>query len=234
MSAAAQPGEDPLLRGFYTMAEAARVLRMANPQRVRRWVTGSLDREPVIARDYEPGPHGQDVSFLDLMEIRFVEYFRHKGLSLQYLRRVAVRLRERTGSRHPFALSRAVYYTDRRRVFEEEAGQRFAEVLSGQLEMYETIEQSLARGVSFDPATSLASAWQPFPTTFPAVVLDPRLAFGQPVVARSGVPTRVLAQQYKAEGANPDRVAAAWNLDPAEVEEAAAFEDRLSRENSNG
>ncbi|HEV2100295.1 MAG TPA: hypothetical protein VGR45_15420 [Stellaceae bacterium] len=61
---------DPLLQGFYTGPEAARLLRIRNPQRIYRW----LGREnPVIARDFEPVDGSQELSFWDLFEVRFVE-----------------------------------------------------------------------------------------------------------------------------------------------------------------
>ena len=62
MGVAGQP-TDPLLQGFYTVPEAARLLRIGNTQRIYRW----LGREnPVIARDFEPLEGSQELSFWDL------------------------------------------------------------------------------------------------------------------------------------------------------------------------
>ena len=180
MGVAGQP-TDPLLQGFYTVPEAARLLRIGNTQRIYRW----LGREnPVIARDFEPLEGSQELSFWDLFEVRFVETFRAQGLSLQYLRKVAARARDEFKTRHPFALSTARYLTDRKRIFEvtaEEAGEKTIAMFSSQYEMYDVIEQILAKGVEFNPKSLLAEEWPPI-ADCPRVIINPRYAYGQPVV----------------------------------------------------
>jgi hypothetical protein len=61
---------DPLLAGFFTLRDAARLLKMDNTQRIRAWLTGWGESKsgPVIDPDFD----GRVVSFLDLMEARFV------------------------------------------------------------------------------------------------------------------------------------------------------------------
>lgn len=53
---------DPLLQGFYTVPEAARLLRIGNPRRIYRWIGRD---NPVLARDYEPLGGSQELSFWD-------------------------------------------------------------------------------------------------------------------------------------------------------------------------
>jgi hypothetical protein len=93
---------DPLLGGFYTVSEAARLLRIGNKQRIYRWISRD---NAVLARDYEPVGGSQELSFWDLFEVRFVETFRAQGLSLQYLRKVATKARAEFRVTHPFAAS---------------------------------------------------------------------------------------------------------------------------------
>jgi hypothetical protein len=159
---AAEPHPDPLLGGFYTVREAARLLRIENKQRIYRWLTSD---DAVLARDYEPVTGSQELSFWDLFEVRFVETFRAQGLSLQFIRKVATKARAEFKTQHPFALSGSKYLTDRKRIFRlvaEETGEKTHDVLSGQYEMYETIERLLEKGVEFNPKTLLAQEWPPY------------------------------------------------------------------------
>ncbi len=150
---------DPLLGGFYTMKEAARLLRIDNRQRIYLWLRplegeNKPGRGAVIERDYQPLQNMHELSFWDLIEVRFVHHFRRQGLSLQYLRRVAEIARRKFKVQHPFALSNAEYVTDRKKIFElvaAEQGERVQELLTGQYEMYAAIETALAKGVAFDP-----------------------------------------------------------------------------------
>ncbi|MCH8239817.1 MAG: helix-turn-helix domain-containing protein [Proteobacteria bacterium] len=223
---------DPLLGGFYTVGEAARLLRIDNRQRIYRWLRSGDDAcEAVIARDYDPISKSQELSFWDLIEIRFVEHFRSQGLSLQYLRKVAEVARKKFKTLHPFALSNAEYLTDRRKIFEqfsENEGIRIRELLSGQYEMYDAIETVLAKGVAFDAKTSLAEEWRPLQNDCPNVVVNPRYAYGKPVMGDSRVPTDAIYRQWRAEKGDRKRVAAWWGVSGAEVDEAIEFEIRMA------
>lgn len=221
---------DPLLGGFYTVAQAARLLRVSSTQRVYRWLR-SANGGAVIERDYEPLTRAQEISFWDLIEIRFVEHFRSQGLSLQYLRRVAERARTEFGQKHPFALSVAEYLTNRKKIFiktAENEQRSVREFLSDQYEMYETIEAMFARGISFNPQTLLAEEWRPLDKSCPNVIINPRYAYGQPVIGSQHVPTAALYRQWRAEKGDKTRVANWWRVDPEEVDEAIEFETRLA------
>lgn len=217
---------DPLLGGFYTVAEAARLLRIDNRQRIYRWLRDG--DEAVVKRDYTPIRSIQEVSFWDLFEVRFVEAFRAQGLSLQFLRKVAAKARAEFNTRHPFALADSKYLTDRKRIFRqtaEETGEKTHDVLSGQYEMYEAIERMLAKGVEFNPKTMLAQEWSPY-AECPNVVINPRYAYGHPVIGDRRVPTTALYRLWLAEK-NFDRVASWFGVTTANVREAVEFEVRL-------
>jgi hypothetical protein len=178
--------QDPLLGGFYTVAEAARLLRIDDKQRIYRWLA-DID-EPVVKRDYKPVGRSQELSFWDLFEVRFVETFRAKNVSLQFLRKVAAKARTELKTKHPFALNGTQYLTDRKRIFRqiaEETGETTHDVMSGQYEMYEAIERVLAKGVEFNPDTLLAEEWAPY-SECPHVIINPRFAYGHPVIGDIG------------------------------------------------
>jgi uncharacterized protein (DUF433 family) len=220
---------DPLLRGFYTVSDAARLLGIARKDRIRRWLGPANDsaRPPVVLRDYPPDGGPQELSFLDLIEVRFVEHFRKVGFSLQSLRNAAQHAREEFKTQHPFALSNVEYMTDRKRILRkiaEEDGLRIQDMHTGQFAFYDIIEQSIAKNLTFDPNTCLAREWRPHPTTCPDVVINPRFGFGQPTIGSQKIPTAALVRQVRAEEGDIGRVAAWWGVEPEIVTQAVEFE----------
>jgi hypothetical protein len=225
---------DPIAGGFYTVREAARLLQMDSAQRVRGWLTGYKTNRvgPIIKRQYTPLAGIQEVGFLDLMEIRFIEHFRRQNISLQSLRVAAKNARKELHQDHPFATSNVKFMTDRKEVFLQTAkatGDKFLlNLMTNQIEIYEAFEQLLAEGVSFDPKTGIANRWHPLQGDCPNVIVDPRIAFGQPVIAPGFVPTKALYALWKAESGNAKGVATWFHVDEAAVNESVKFEMRLA------
>ena len=96
----------PLGVGYYSRAEAARLLSMT-PSRVRRWVSGYTywlvrsddDRErraqgPVVKTDLPLVDQAMALSFVELMELRVVKAFLERGISLQRVRKAAALARD--------------------------------------------------------------------------------------------------------------------------------------------
>lgn len=233
MSAAAK-ATDQLAGGFYTVNEAARILQIENGRRVYGWLAGhaGVKAAAVITRDYEPLGGAQELSFSDLMEIRFINHFRKQGVPLQTLRKIADKARKDLNQRHPFALSPVKFMTDRKRVFSqvvsETGDKRTLDILGDQYEMYEIIETILAKYVAFHPITGLAENFKPLGGECPNVIVDPRFAYGQPVISVRRIPTAAIYRQLRAERGDVRRVAQWYKVAPAEVEEAAEFETRLA------
>jgi uncharacterized protein (DUF433 family) len=86
----------------------------------------------------------------------------------------------------------------------------------------------LAKGLTFDPKTHLVGSWQPFPSEFPDIVVDPRFSYGQPVIEPRCVPTAALLRSWKAERGNIGRVAEWFGVSNDNVDEAIQFEARLA------
>ena len=59
------------------------------------------------------------------------------------------------------------------------------------------------------------------------VVLDPRKNFGQPTIVSEGVPTKVLAESFKANG-SVEEVARWYEMKPEFIEEAVEYERSLA------
>jgi len=223
---------DGLAGGFYTSRQAARLLRISSVRRVQGWVFGYANAAgPVLAGDYAADTSGRVLSFWDLIEVRFLEYFRATGIPLQTLRKIAVKARGDLGVRHPFAIHNTRFISDRKTIFQRVASDAGDEttlnMANSQYEMYEAIEQSLAKDVVFDPTSGLARQFRPVPE-LANVYVHPRFAFGHPVIGAKGIPTAALTRMWKAEDGNSARVAKAFDIDTADVEEAVAFEHALA------
>jgi uncharacterized protein (DUF433 family) len=217
--------DDPLFAGFYSLTEAAHLLGMPNNRRLQAWLDGwrNSSAGPIINRDFPDGA----VSFLDLMELRFVDHFTRQGVALQTLRKAAARARQEWGVQHPLALSKLKYLTDRRKIFvqvaQEEGDKRTWDMATNQYEMWAAIEGVIAKGVEFSPGNELARLWHPRPDC-PNVVIDPRVSFGRPSIGEQGVPTVALFRQWRAEGGNRERVASWFHVKAEEVDQAVEFE----------
>lgn len=221
----AKEKNDPLSAGFFTPKLAAALVGIPT-RKIYGWVNGyrNSNAPAVIDRDFKGY---SAISFLDLMELRFVEYFRSQGVSMQTIRLSANRLRKDWKVSHPFALSKARYLTDRRKIFaqiaKDQGDKKTWDLASGQHEIWEAIEAEIAKGVEFDPASLLASAWRPSAN----IVIDPRMAFGRPVVESCGIPTSAMFSHWLAEG-RKSAVARWFRVAERDVEAAISFELQLA------
>jgi uncharacterized protein (DUF433 family) len=213
---------DPLLTGFYSVSDAARLIGGVSNRKINGWLDG-WRKNPVLSRDFE---NSKTLSFLDLIEVRFVDFFRKQGVSMPTLERAAQRLRSEWSTEHPFALSNAKFVTDRRRIFAQiadEGGDKVTyDAASGQHEMWEAMEATINKGVVFDPASALAEKWTPR-ADYPTIVVDPKIAFGKPVVENTSVPTAAIFRLWRAEDSFT-RVADAYKLSEQNIRNAVHFE----------
>ena len=220
---------DPLLAGFYTSSDAVRLLRIANTAKVRGWLNGWQNSAsgPIIRRDFDDG---RTISFLDLMELKFVETF-SQHVSAMTLRKAAQAARLEWKTTHPFAMNGPKYVTDRRRIIAQAAAAEgdtaSYDMATGQLEMWSVIEASVVKGVVFDPKSQLARAWRPSEVEFPEIIVDPRAAFGQPSLDEFGIPTATLFRAWKAEG-SIGSVARWFRVPDSSVASAVNFEISLA------
>lgn len=219
-------GAHLLGRGVYTLPQAARLIR-ASPVKMRRWLFGAPNQRAVIDHDYQPIEGAYSLSFLDLIEARFIRAFRDTGVTLQHLRKVADKARLDLDTAHPFASARFV--TDGRRIILEEIDPngraRLVDYLANQITFEQFIRRSILAGVSFN-ARDLAQSWRPDDRT-PAIIIDPRRSFGAPIIDRTGTPTETIVRSVRAEG-DPEKTATLFELTGDEVSQASRFEARLA------
>ena len=231
---------NPLARGFYSVRDAARLIENARAQRIYGWLKGYPDREigPLLSRDYRPINDRQELSFLDLIEVRFVEHFRAHEVKLRTLRRAAERLRKEFDTPHPFATDQVHLEADKADVFlvvmresaKEERDRALLSLTTDNYVIEDIIKRNLVPGITFDRKSHIARKWTPRPLKFPHIIIDPNVAYGQPVVP-SGIPTSTLLASWEAEG-NYDDVAFWHNVKTSEVRQAVEFEQYLDEQQS--
>ena len=220
---------DPRDQAAYTLAEAARYLKLPAAT-LRSWVAGrpypkaeSVGRfQPLI---HPPSRQSSILSFWNLIEAHVLRSLRtDHGVSIRALRQ-ALAFAERTLQIERLLLRRELR-TDAGRVFLDRYGELIDLSASGQLAMRQLLEEHLKR-VEWDE-------WQfpvrlyPFvstegPSSERSIAIDPKIAFGRPIVIRAGVSTAAIAERIDAKE-TVDELAADYGLSVTEIEQAVLFE----------
>ena len=185
--------------GVYSAAQAAK-LAHTRPLYVRRWLGGYNGHPPLWSPQLPREDGDLRLGFLDLMELRFVREFRRHGVSLQHIRRVIIKAQELIRTSHP--LTTKTFKTDGRDILAEIAHETgdtgLLNLRNEQWGFAAAIEPSIVADVVFSD-DEWAQQWWPLGRDR-NVVIDPRREFGQPILAREGVPTRMVALVARAEG----------------------------------
>jgi uncharacterized protein (DUF433 family) len=220
--------------GIYTVPEAARMTRLS-AGRIRRWLCGykfqvGKDQHaspPVWLGDLPILRDTLALSFNDLIEARFVDYFLRQGVSWTMLRRAAADAAEIVGSTHPF--STRMFRTDGKRIFaefaEKSGGKKILELVKLQYNISTVVAPFLYEGLEFTEKRMHPVRW--FPTASKRIVIDPAIAFGQPTLNPEGVPTSIVARAFGAEG-SVARVARWYDVSQKAVEDAVEYEKNLA------
>ena len=214
--------------GFYTVQQASRLLHIP-PVNIRRWLGGYTFRdshsmplwEPQLARN---GNH-IELGFRDLIELRFVQSFLDAGLGLLTIRNCLAYEREAVNDDRPFSTRR--FRTDGRTIFLESAKRAGeADVLNLRNRQYE-LKQLIERSFKdLDVSANAVVRWRPLRGK-QSVVIDPARSFGQPIAAKSGVPTQVLAEAAEAEE-SLEQVSELYEISLGALKDALAFEASLA------
>jgi len=217
---------------MYTPADASRLVGLTS-SRVHRWLNGYQflvgqpskrrvrRQSPVVKRDENDSVL---VSFLDLMELRFISAFLDHGISLQKVRRALTEASNLYPGHHPFA--RRIFYTDGREIYvraTEGKKINLLQLCSGGQWVIPEIILEYANQMDFSPATEFAERWYPLGRTG-HVVVDPRLAYGAPVIVGRTVKTENIFDLFIAQGKQSKSVVAWYGLTDDEVEAAVRFE----------
>lgn len=219
----------PLSQGIYTVTEAARLLELS-AARLRAWVSGSdLRSGPIIPSDLKPIDHQVALSFVNLVEVKFIHAFSKYGVKVRSIRRMADEAKRLLKHPHPFATD-MIFRTDGQRIFIEMAeatgDPQLYDLRGKNWGMYSILMDALKSDLIFGPS-GLATGWYPRKDTAPSVVVHPKIAFGQPALQESGVPAQAIYDAFSAEGEDIEGVARWFDIPKAEVVQAVNFQMRL-------
>lgn len=165
------------------------------------------------------------LSYLQLVEAAFVADFRRLGVRLDSLRLAHAYLRKTFEVEYPFA--QLDVRTDGVAVLaeyvEHEAGRPLRRLVAadrgGQLVWPEAIR---IRFDQFDYERRLAVRWHPRGRANP-ILVDPRIAFGAPIVAETGVATWLIRERYEA-GEELAEIEEDFGVTREQITAALAFE----------
>ena len=239
------PEPDALGRGVYSATEGLRLLNFSRPgaapsdrisrNTVARWLRGyehggdadqtARHSPPLWKPDYVNDDDMIEISFRDLIELRFVKAFRDLGLSLVAIRECYQRAAEEVHDARPFSTQR--FRTDGKTIFLEiTEGLKEGKLidLRRRQNVFKTIVEPSLRDLEFEAST--VARWFPLGINKRAVLIDPARSFGQPIVS-VGVPTEILARAVKVEG-SIEAVAALYDVPKGDVRSAVDFERRLA------
>jgi uncharacterized protein (DUF433 family) len=220
-------------KGIYSVPDAAR-LTAIDVRSISRWAKGYhyplrgrvRERPPVFRADFERLAGRYALSFLDLMELRFVKVLREHGLSFHKVRSAANRAAEMLNTHHPFASYR--FFTDRKTIFlriaKEQNDPELLDIVKRQYGIERIISPLLLDDVEF--AEDFPSRWYPAGKGR-GVIMDPGFSFGQPIVAQCHIRTSVLYASFLAEG-SIEKAAKWYEVDSSAVKQAVDFESRLA------
>ncbi|MEX2554099.1 MAG: DUF433 domain-containing protein [Actinomycetota bacterium] len=213
----------------YTLADAARYVRLPRAT-LRSWVLGRQYHTAGGVGHFRPlirPASGQPplLSFRNLIEAHVLRSLRtDHGVSVKALRSsIAYAERELGIDR---LLLRPELRTGAASVFLDRYGELIELSASGQLAMRLLFEEHLKR-VEWD-STKFPVRLYPFlvagaPSEERPIAIDPRIAFGRPVVLRKGITTSAIAERIDA-GETVGEVAADYELDQPEIEQAVLYE----------
>ena len=224
-------GRDPRFMPAYSLPEAAHYLALPSAT-LRSWVLGrdypvgaaKRTSAPLIAL---PDKEQAYLSFVNLVEAHVLRAIRktHR-LSMQKVRTALRVLGKIAPSEHP--LAHESFSTNGADLFVEKYGHLINLSRGGQLALREALEAYLTRIVR--DQKGLAIQLFPFVHSDSAneprlVSVDPRVSFGRPVVAGTGIATAVVAGRFNA-GDSLDDIASDYDVAPNLIEAAVVYESR--------
>jgi len=226
-------GLDPREIPAYRFSDAASYLGIPTTT-LRSWVKGMTYShegskgffKPVFSL---PDSKASLLSYLNLVEAFVLSGLRREHrIDLSKIRVAIKTLQREFKSKHPLADHE--FQTNGVDLFVSRYGQLVNVGRDGQLAMRSILEDYLTR-VEHDP-TGRAACLYPFirltGTEQPrSVVINPYVSFGKPVIAGTGLPTRVVAERFKAGDSVP-QIAADYGRKEEEIDDAIRYELRIA------
>jgi uncharacterized protein (DUF433 family) len=220
---------DPAGAPAYSLAEAAHFIKLPVAT-LRSWVVGRPYPTKGGTRGFKPliepaRRKPPQLSFQNLVEAHVLRSLRTEhGVSLKDVRKALAFAEDRL--RIDRLLLDRRLCADAGRLFLDEYGKLIELSASGQLAMRTVFEQHLRR-IDWSDA-GLVARLHPFLASSAAIdarpiAIDPKIAFGRPIVSRKSISTRAIADRLDA-GESVEDLADDYELQPEEIEQAVLYE----------
>lgn len=198
---------DIRLSPLYTIKEASWFLGMPSTT-FRYWARGRGSSKALITVDPKAPRRHAVVPFIGLAEGLVVSIFRrHRGIKMQYLRRVLAVLEKEMGVDHALA-SRRLYSHGEAILFDYSPRDRetrdLVEVLTKN-RVFEKVAQDYLKLITFGADDYASRLILPI-TKRPVIEIDPKRAFGQPLFVKGGARMEDVLARFRA-GEDLDEVA---------------------------
>ncbi len=224
--------ENLLGLGIYSVSEAARLTHVSQ-WRIRRWLSGYSFMSKEVRHSSPPVWQGDiprigvstALSFRDLLEIRAIDAFLRAGVSWKALRRAEQLGCQLLDTSHPFSTNRI--RTDGRALFaeiyKEDHELALLDLIRSQHVFLTFIRPYLKNLIFSKDGDPLQ--WWPYQGS-QSIVIDPKRSFGQPIVHKEGVPTRILSCAFSTIRSIA-KVAHWYGVEAMSVEAAIGYERTL-------
>jgi len=221
--------DDPRCLPSYRIPEAAHYLRLPATT-IRSWTLGQKYRTDTKVKVFEAVINIAErnppvLSFINLIEIHVLSAIRRiHNIPLPKVREALMFVRDNMPSQNPLADHQ--FETDGIDLFLEKFGVLINITSQGQTAIRSLLEAHLRRierdgqgiPIKLYPFTRKHEIEEP-----KAIVIDPFISFGRPVLCGTGIATSVIAERYKA-GESIDELADDYGRERSEIEEAIRCE----------
>ncbi len=102
--------QDFVGQGIYTVPEVAKLTKVPSPN-IYNWLyggslsnkeKGAPKRHPTLEHQFNLMNHIANISFKDMIQIKFVDYFRDRGVTLPTIRHASANAAKLLSTTHPF------------------------------------------------------------------------------------------------------------------------------------
>jgi len=209
----------------YAVKDAARYSN-TNPATINDWYYGE---NPILTTKEQ----GKPLSYMQLIEVAFVAFFRRLDISMQRIRKSKDYIAQNFTTEYPFAQYRfktegyhiLMEYLKLEQSPEFDKSNLIVTDSSGQLAWGDIISDKFTE---FEYEHELALRWHPAGKDS-TVIIDPRIAFGAPMV--NSIPTWAIKGRWKA-GETIEEIEDDFSLDKSFIIDGLKFEGIAISDNS--
>jgi uncharacterized protein (DUF433 family) len=219
-------------KGIYTISDIHTITHISL-SKITRWANGytyrlggkQRDVLPIYKKDFDAVDTKKILSFLDLIEILFIDSFERYGFSLQNIRKAADGAARLLDTAHPFA--KKCFFTDGKtiliKIAEKNNIPELLDLLKRQYQMEPIVSQFLLKSLDFDKY-DLAEKWWPLGKKS-GIVVDPKRNFGKPIINDKNIRIDTIYDLYR-RNKNIAEIAEWYELDKKTINEALRFYER--------